>query len=609
MSNAASTRESGLISPEDIAKVRTSTSIAQMLGEITFVKKMGNRFQARCPFHDDSSPSMSVDERLGLYNCFGCGASGDVVTLIQKNRNLDFRGAVEYLAERANITLTFEESDDDRKLRLHRRLLEKAVGAAAEWYEKELINSTSASDARGYLRGRGINGDTVRKFHLGWAPENNDVTKSIDVSKEIAIESGISLARDRGLCDKLQSRIIFPINDSGGRAISLAGRILPGSESPAKYMNFAETPLYQKRRTLYGLDLAKGRIVGTNEVVVCEGYMDVIGFHLAGIENAVATCGVALTEEHVVMLGRFARKIVMAFDADGAGQDAIERMHQWESRHNITFRVATFPDGADPGSMVESGQEEELRKSIENAQPLLGWRLERLFISSNLSTPEDRVAVADLAMEMVLEHPDRRVARQYVSLVAERCRVDVGPLRNRVSPNNKRILLPTRSDRSVIKVASHPDLEVEAIRLAVHDPEKVVDWFSPELFSDPMLKTCGELLLEFETLSQIETIEDPDIRSTLVLINSEENPELEDVSQIKILLLLAASERARRILDLTPEEEGKILRLETEISQGEDSGIESLMDWINKSNLADQVESEVPAIIDDSKEVDDGDLF
>ena len=569
MSNAASTRESGLISPEDIAKVRTSTSIAQMLGEITFVKKMGNRFQARCPFHDDSSPSMSVDERLGLYNCFGCGASGDVVTLIQKNRNLDFRGAVEYLAERANITLTFEESDDDRKLRLHRRLLEKAVGAAAEWYEKELINSTSASDARGYLRGRGINGDTVRKFHLGWAPENNDVTKSIDVSKEIAIESGISLARDRGLCDKLQSRIIFPINDSGGRAISLAGRILPGSESPAKYMNFAETPLYQKRRTLYGLDLAKGRIVGTNEVVVCEGYMDVIGFHLAGIENAVATCGVALTEEH----------------------------------------VATFPDGADPGSMVESGQEEGLRKSIENAQPLLGWRLERLFISSNLSTPEDRVAVADLAMEMVLEHPDRRVARQYVSLVAERCRVDVGPLRNRVSPDNKRILLPTRSDRSVIKVASHPDLEVEAIRLAVHDPEKVVDWFSPELFSDPMLKTCGELLLEFETLSQIETIEDPDIRSTLVLINSEESPELEDVSQIKILLLLAASERARRILDLTPEEEGKILRLETEISQGEDSGIESLMDWINKSNLADQVESEVPAIIDDSKEVDDGDLF
>ena len=579
---------SGRMSPDDIAKVRESTSLVQLMEEITMVKRSGTSFLARCPFHDDSSPSMSINESLGLYKCFGCQEAGDVVTFVQKSRNLDFRSAVEFLADRSGITLTFEESEEEREARLHRRKLEQAITDASAWYQTELVEGESGAEARQYLRSRGVDGDTARRFHLGWSPLFNDVTKHVRIDRDVAIESGVSVTgRNNQLRDKLHARVIFPINDAGGRPLGLAGRVLPGSDSPAKYMNFAETPLYQKRKALYGLDLAKQQIVATNEVVVCEGQMDVVSCHIAGIDNAVATCGIALTEDHMVTLGRFARKVVIAFDADSAGQNAIEKMHQWEQRHQVTITVAYFPGGKDPGQLVEQGQMDDLRAAITSAQPLLGWRLNRLFTAGDLSTPESRVTLADEASAMVLQHPDKRIAIQYVDLIAERCGVDVTALRNQLSPTPQHrpstqqthTLTSPGSSRQVTAVRRN-DVEYDALTLAVNRPEDVVAWFGTYLFTDSVIRAAGEALLESNTIAEAALTENADVRGLLVTLDAEPEPDDIDIKQTKEILILAASERYRFEHQLSPDDEGLLLRMEMDGSQGDDAALDRLNDWL-----------------------------
>ena len=558
--------------------------------EITMVKKSGTSFLARCPFHDDSSPSMSINENLGLYKCFGCQEAGDIVTFVQKSRNLDFRSAVEFLADRGGVTLTFEESEEEREARLHRRRLEQAITEASSWYQQELIEGEAGAEARHYLRGRGVDGETVRRFQLGWSPLFNDVTKYVRVERDVALESGVSaVGRNGRLVDTLHGRVIFPINDASGRPLGLSGRILPGSTSPAKYKNFAETPLYQKRRALYGLDLAKQQIVATNEVVVCEGQMDVVSCHIAGIDNAVATCGIALTEDHMVTLGRFARKVVIAFDADNAGQNAIEKMHEWERRHQVSITVAYFPGGKDAGQLVEQGQMDELRTAISGAQPLLGWRLNRLFSRGDLSTPESRVALSDEAGAMLLEHPDKRIAAQYVDLVAERCGVDVEPLRNKLAPRPVRAgsvatssPAATGKRREIIAVKRN-DIEHEALFFAMHRPRDVVSWFGTHLFVDPVAIAAGEALLGSDTLEEAQLTDDVDARSLLVTLDAEPDLDDADPTHTKAMLILAASERYRSMHEMGPDDEGRLLRWEIGASQGDDDDLDSLNAWLREA--------------------------
>ncbi len=321
---------------EDIERVRAAVSLVDVVSPYVQLKRVGRNHVGLCPFHAERSGSFNVRDEIGRYHCFGCGASGDVFRFVQEIEHLDFAAAVEQLAARAGIALRYTSGGEGRD-RQHRKALLEAMESAVAWYHERLLTAPDARPARDYLRGRGIDGELARRFRLGWAPDEWDaLATGLRLPERVARDTGLAFVnrRDR-LQDTFRARLLFPIFNEVGEAVAFGGRILPGSQDPAKYKNSPETAIYSKSKVLYGLSWAKTDIVKADRVVVCEGYTDVIGFHRAGVPIAVATCGTALTADHVRLLKRFASRVVLAFDADAAGQGAAERFYEWERQFDV----------------------------------------------------------------------------------------------------------------------------------------------------------------------------------------------------------------------------------------------------------------------------------
>ncbi len=422
------------IPDEDVSQVRSATDILALIGEFTPLKRVGRRFQGLCPFHAEKTASFSVNAEEGLYYCFGCQASGDAITFLRNIEGCDFVEAVERLAARAGITIRHDAGGKDQFDREGRQALLGVMERAVAFYHEELLSQPEAKQARQYLRSRGYEGETVRQFRLGWAPEGGGaLVRTVRAPADLLVRAGLAHQGQSGLRDAFRGRVIFPISDPAGQAIGLGGRILPGAGDGAgpKYRNSPETPIYSKRRTLYGLNWAKQAVVQTGEVIICEGYTDVIAFFTAGLPRAVATCGTALTEEHFRLLGRFAKRVVLAFDADSAGQSAAARFYEWEKRHELEVAVAALPPGSDPADLAMRDSQ-LLREAVEQARTFLGFRVDRALTSSELQTGEGRAHAAEAALAMVAEHPNELVRDQYLVTVSDRTRLEVGRLRPRL---------------------------------------------------------------------------------------------------------------------------------------------------------------------------------
>ena len=294
---------------DDIARVRAATDIVAIIGEHTEIKRSGRQWMARCPLHGERTPSLSVSPDKGVYYCFGCQRSGDVITFVQEIEGLDFAGAVEMLAGRAGIRVQYTSRDESAARSRRRRLLE-SVAKARDFYHQRLLDGPDAGPARHYLRSRGYDGDLVRRWKLGWAPDGWDhLAKHLRLTDDDLRDSGLGFVNRGGRQqDFFRGRILFPISDERGDPVGFGGRIMPGVDGP-KYLNTStEAKTYDKSRVLYGLHEHRKEIVKAGQAVVCEGYTDVIGCAEAGIELAVATCGTALTEEHVRLLKRFSAR-------------------------------------------------------------------------------------------------------------------------------------------------------------------------------------------------------------------------------------------------------------------------------------------------------------
>ncbi len=407
---------------EDIARVRSASDFVAIASEYIALKRVGRNYQGLCPFHSEKSPSFSISPDKGVYFCYGCGAKGDVITFVRDLEHLDFAGAVERLAGKANLTLRYDTEAMGRD-RLRRSTLLEAMESATSWYHDRLLKSPDAGPARSYLRSRGYDGDAIRAFRIGWAPDGWDtLCKALKLPVDVARDTGLGYVNKIGkLNDFFQSRILFPIFDASGAPIAFGGRKLPDADGP-KYKNSAESKLYSKSRTLYGLNWAKNGIVNSGEVIVCEGYTDVIGFHRAGLARAVATCGTALAEEHFKTLKNFARKIVLAYDADNAGQNAAEKFYAWEKAYEIDIYVVSLPPGADPADLARTNPE-LLAEAVTNARPFLAFRIERLLAAANLKTPEGRARAFETAADAVMAHPNSLVREQYMKDLASRCQI------------------------------------------------------------------------------------------------------------------------------------------------------------------------------------------
>jgi DNA primase len=467
------------IAEDDIQKVRSAVLLSDIVSPHSQLRRTGRGQVGLCPFHSERTPSFSVNDETGRYMCFGCGAKGDVFTFVQQTEQLDFVGSVERLASKAGIELRYTSGAGNGE-RKHRKELQALMERAVDWYHTRLLEAPDARVARDYLRSRGLAGEVARSFKIGWAPDDWDaLCKGLDAPVAMLTEVGLGFVNKAGrLQDSFRARVMFPIFDENNAAVAFGGRILPGSTDPAKYKNSTETPVYMKSRTLYGMNWAKGNVVKEDRVIVCEGYTDVIGFHRSGLATAVATCGTALTEEHVKLMKRYARNIVLAFDADSAGQGAADKFYAWEKKYDISVSVAQFPPGQDPGELAQTNPE-ALSKAITEAMPFLGFRLKRLFDANPLRSPEVRARVAGKAMELVNEHPDSNVRRLYAGQVASHTGVSAADL----------MKVADRGGSAPVTVAAPVQHAPEgagfvALALLIHEWDLIAPWLIEELFPD-----------------------------------------------------------------------------------------------------------------------------
>src|SRR5215471_10644768 len=403
---------------EDVARVRDATDLVALASEHLALKRVGRNFVGLCPFHAEKTPSFNINPEMGRYRCWGCDASGDAISFVREVEHLDFVDAVERLAARAGITLRYD-SKAVAKDRGRKQRLSEAVAAAIAFYHDLLLSSEHAALGRRYLRSRGFDGDAVRQFQLGWSPDAWDRLSVHLQQRKFARDDieGAGLAfvnKANKLQDQFRARLMFPIYDSRGDAVGFGGRAL-GSDGP-KYKNSPETPIYQKSRLLYGLNWAKGEIVGRSQVVICEGYTDVMAFALAGAPNAVATCGTALADDHFQILKNLTRKVVLAYDSDAAGQGAAEKWYAWEQRYEIQIDVADLPSGRDPADVWHDDPQQLLR-ALERATPFLQFRLDRVLAAADLRTLEGRARAGEAAAAIVASHPNELVRDQYVMKV------------------------------------------------------------------------------------------------------------------------------------------------------------------------------------------------
>jgi DNA primase len=490
-----------VINEEDVAAVRAATNIVGVISQYVQLRRVGRRWQGLCPFHNERTPSFSVNEAEGLYYCFGCGHRGDAITFVREVEGVDFVGAVERLAARAGVVLRYSDAAEGEQRKRRSRLI-GLVSRAVDWYHERLLSAADAGPARGYLRSRGITAPEVRAFKLGWAPDDwDELARALRAPDDVWRDSGLGLINRIGRQqDFFRGRVLFPILDPQGEPIGFGGRILPGG-SGGKYINPTATPIYDKSKVLYGLSWAKADIVNVREAIVCEGYTDVMGFFAAGLPRAVATCGTALTEDHVKLLSRFSNRLVLAFDADGAGQAAAERFHQWEERYALDVRVANLPAGVDPADLARSDPE-GLRKAVADAMPFMGFRLQRVWESADLSSPEGRARAARQAVDVVRQHPNALVRDQYLMDVAARCRVDVAQLRESLATApaaGGRRLRVDRVERP--SVAPPSPVEADALRVAVEDVDTAAAWLDPVLFADGPNRRALQALLSTGSLA------------------------------------------------------------------------------------------------------------
>jgi len=475
---------------EDIARVREMTDLVAVAGEHLALKRVGKRYTGLCPFHAEKTPSFSINPEQGLYYCFGCGARGDAITFVREVEHLDFVDAVERLAARAGIELHYDNSNVSKDRQRRNRLVD-VVAAAVAFYHRLLLESPDAGNARGYLRSRGFDGDAARRFSLGWAPDGFDTLshhlQQARFGRQDVVDAGLAFVnRANRLQDQFRARLLFPIFDVRGDPVGFGGRTLAG-DGP-KYKNSPETPIYHKSRLLYGLNWAKGEVVARDEVVICEGYTDVMAFALAGAPNAVATCGTALADEHFAMLKNLTRRITLAYDADAAGRSAAERWYQWEQQFDVEVRVAALPRGRDPAD-VWHGDPKALLAALDGAKPFMQFRIDQVLEHAQLGTPEGRARAAEAIVPVLADHPNELVREGYIGQVAGALDLPHTWFKDalaRRSTGRRHATAPARDgDAAARDVEGLDRRELEALRIAVHEPELVVTLLDASLFASP----------------------------------------------------------------------------------------------------------------------------
>ncbi|MGN6276901.1 MAG: DNA primase [Solirubrobacterales bacterium] len=427
-----------LISPDSVERVKQAADIVEVVSAHTDLRRQGARYVGLCPFHEERTPSFSVEPQEKLYHCFGCGVGGDVIKFVEEKDGLNFAEAVEMLADRYGVELEREQEDPRAEARRQRRRrLEQLLERAAAFYANYLWESSEAEKAREYLAGRGLGEEVLRAFGVGYAPSAWDKILVRGQQAGFSVEElrGVGLVqrgRSGGEYDRFRERIMFPIRDRRGRVLGFGGRAMR-SDQGAKYVNTAETDFFHKSQMLYGVDRAKAAIAKAGRAVVVEGYTDVLALHQAGIEEAVGVMGTAITDDQVAALSGMVDEVVLALDADSAGQEAMLRAQRVAAGRRMRLRVAAMPAGEDPAEMMAAeGGPERFRALLEGAEELTSFQVGLVLARTDVGSPVERDrALAEVAP--VLAGMGETVSREeLVRRVSERLDLDPAMVMGRV---------------------------------------------------------------------------------------------------------------------------------------------------------------------------------
>jgi DNA primase len=566
----------GRINREIIEEVRASANIVDVVGSYVSLRKRGKNYLGHCPFHSEKEPSFTVSNEKQIFHCFGCGASGSVFDFVMRTRNLTFAEAVRELANRFGIPLPEEkETAQAKKIREMAERLRQINTLAAKYFNQTLLDRTSGSIAREYLRSRGMAEETIQDFQLGYAPKSWDGLKRFllreKVDLSLAAQAGLLVQKsEKDSYDRFRNRLMFPIKDMRGRTVGFGGRAL--DDSMPKYLNSPETLIFHKGRTLYGLSTALEACRQNNETLVVEGYFDLLALYNNSIRQVVAPLGTALTLHHIRMLSRLAPRAVLVFDGDEAGMRAAMRSLEFFLREKLPVRFLPLPEGMDPDDFINKEGKEPFMQLLRQAKPLMEVFLQQC-LSDYDGTVEGRLKVVRAVSPMFRLLDSPIVQEGYLRILDQRLGVSEEVLRAELALTSAPRPSVTGSKKRE-KEGGLPEWEEGIIRILVSYPQWIPtleESSALESFQRKDWAEVGRLLIKYyreggkvDLSGLLMDVQSEQIRDLVTSWSLETNPWREEDAQVRLREYYAVISSSRRRL----QEELKRLKEEIQAAEG-----------------------------------------
>jgi len=570
----------GRIRNDDIALVRDKSRIDEVVREHVALKSAGSSLKGLCPFHDEKTPSFHVTPSKGFWYCFGCGEGGDVFSFIQKVEHSTFSEAVEKLANKYNISLRYEENYTNPNTGQRSKVLE-ANKIASEFYQNNL-ESPEAEIGRKFLKERGFDKNSAQLFNIGYANKNWDnLTKFLKqkgFTEQELVFAGLSITGQKGTYDRFRGRLIWPIKDASGEVVGFGARRLFDDDQGPKYLNTPETLVYKKSQVLYGLDQAKKEITSKKQVVIVEGYTDVMACHLSGVKTAVATCGTAFGEDHARILRRFLMdeeqftgEIIYTFDGDEAGQKAALKAFNLDQTFSTRTFVAIEKNGLDPCDLRQKSGNDAIVALIASKVPLFEFVIKNAISKFDLNNAEGRVLALKAAAPIVSNIKDKALKPEYVRLLAGWLGIEINSVEQAVKDNNRQIrtvaVAPQNNQNNKENIES--SIEKEALKLIFQFPLLVSEWIKQinvETFTQSKFRELFEVLEKIvvsdDLISKLlEENEDEEFKNIIAALSVEDFKAIVDKKYVdSIFARLLELSTSRTIADL----KSQLQRLEPE---------------------------------------------
>jgi len=518
-----------LISETTIDQVQARADIVELIGRYVPLKRSGRHFKANCPFHREKTPSFMVNTDKQIFHCFGCGVGGNIFSFLMQHDRLTFPEAVRQLADHVGIHVPEDESGQSRGAQEELAgLMEKIC----RYFERQLLESSKGKMARGYLERRGVSGRTRERFRIGLAPVGwnrlLNAANATGVSAAQLEAVGLVVQGKTHSYDRFRNRLIFPIFDIRGRVVGFGGRALDDQEP--KYLNSPETALYTKGRHLFGLVQAKDAILKAKTAVVVEGYFDCAVLVDAGVLNVVAPLGTALTADQARLLKRYAEVVVLAFDADAAGEQATLRGIDLLIEHGLDVRIAQLPSGVDPDEYVRAEGREQFQQLLEQSSTLFDFLTQTAIQRFPIRTSEHKVRAAQFVLPTLAKMPNAMLRSEYVRLLAERLHLDEQAVVQEMTKSQPR------------SVADRPATERRAstVRSTAHGPERLL---TALVLDDPLRWRVAQATI------RLEDMHDPALRAILSVVGALESME-QPVTPARVISRLSEAEQGALVSEL-----------------------------------------------------------